>query len=235
MMGESNAQPDLSVDNYTRPNRLLRLRQCVTLDEGNESLALERIAFFSDAVIAIALTLLAIDLRLPDVKGVDDAAFLHMLADLGPHYFAFAISFAVVALYWNAHHRMFRFIDTWDGGLLVMNMLFLFFVVQQPLLASMLGSYGDLSTATAIYALGLAALGFSSLALWVYVLRRQLVRPDMTPSFVRYVGLRSGGVAVAFALSAPLAFVSPFLAQLSWLAITVLSFSLRRFLPSDSK
>jgi len=204
------------------------------LDTGNESLALERIVFFSDAVIAIAITLLAIDLRLPELKGVDDAAFLRMLADLGPRYFAFAVSFAVVALYWNAHHRMFRFIVRWDGGLLAVNMVFLFAVVQQPLFASMLGSYGNLSTATAVYALGLAALGFSSVGMWFYVLRRHLVTPGLTAPYVRYVTTRSGGVAVAFALSAALAFVSPLLAQLSWLLITVSSFMLRRrLMPSD--
>jgi uncharacterized membrane protein len=203
---------------------------------GNESLALERIAFFSDAVIAIALTLLAIDLRLPDVSGVDDAAFLRMLADLGPHYFAFVISFAVVALYWNAHHRMFRFIVRWDGGLLAVNMLFLFFVVQQPLLASMLGSYGSLSAATAVYALGLAALGFSSLAVWIYVLRRHLVSEDISASVVRHGYFRSAGVATAFAISAAAALVSPFLAQMSWLVITVLSFALsRRWVASDER
>ena len=200
------------------------------MDEGNDTLALERIAFFSDAVIAIALTLLAIDLRLPDVKGVDDAAFMRMLADLGPRYFAFVISFAVVALYWSAHHRMYRFIVRWDGGLLAVNMVFLFFVVQQPLLASMLGSYGNLASATAVYAIGLAALGFSSLGLWIYALRRHLVSSTMPQSFIRYTGIRSGGVAIAFALSALLALVSPLLAQVSWLVITVLSFTLRRFL-----
>ena len=62
-----------------------------------------------------------------------------MLGDLGPHYFAFLISFGVVALYWRAHHRMFRYIVRWDAGLLGVNMIFLFVVVQQPLLASILG------------------------------------------------------------------------------------------------
>lgn len=200
---------------------------------GNESLALERIALFSDAVIAIALTLLAIDLRLPDVTGADDAAFLRMLGDLGPHYFAFLISFGVVALYWRAHHRMFRYIERWDGGLLAVNMIFLFMVVQQPLFASMLGSYGALRSATAIYALGLAALGFSSLGMWLYVLRRRLVTPGLPSGYVRYTSVRSGGVAVAFLMSVGLALFSPLLAQVSWVFITFSSFLLQRKLLPD--
>ncbi|HEY7025291.1 MAG TPA: TMEM175 family protein [Candidatus Limnocylindrales bacterium] len=200
---------------------------------GNESLALERIAFFSDAVIAIALTLLAIDLRIPDVQGVDDAAFMRMLGDLGPHYFAFLISFGVVALYWRAHHRMFRYIERWDGGLLGVNMVFLFVVVQQPLLASMLGSYGNLSSATAIYALGLAALGFSSFGMWLYVLRRHLLTPGLPAPYVRYTSVRSGGVATAFLLSAGLALISPLAVQVSWILITLSSFLLRRKMLPD--
>lgn len=196
--------------------------------EGNDQLALERIAFFSDAVIAIALTLLAVDLRLPQSGATDDATFLRMLADLGPRYFAFVISFGVVALYWRAHHRMFRYIERWDGGLLGINMVFLFVVVQQPFLASMIGSYGDLSSATAIYSLGLAALGFSSLAVWLYVLRARLVTPNLPPPYLRYTSVRSGGVAVAFVISAGLALISPVLAQVSWVVITFSSFLLRR-------
>jgi uncharacterized membrane protein len=200
---------------------------------GNESLALERISFFSDAVIAIALTLLAIDLRLPDVSGVDDAAFLRMLGDLAPHYFAFVISFAVVALYWRAHHRMFRYIERWDGGLLGLNMVFLFVVVQQPLLASMIGSYGSLPVANAIYSVGLAALGFSSLAMWLYAVQRRLVAPNLPAAYVRYTSVRSGSVAVAFLVSAGIALISPLVAQVSWVVITFSSFLLRRRMLAD--
>ena len=194
----------------------------------NEPLALERIVFFSDAVIAIAITLLTIDLRLPDISGATDATFLQALANLFPEYFAFFISFAVIAIYWIAHHRMFRFIVDWDGGLVGINLVFLFFVVQQPLLASILGSYGNLSSATAVYAIGLSLMGFSSVLLWIYAVQRRLVSPDMSPSLIRYVGVRSAGAAVVFAVSAPLAFVSPQLAQVSWLAAAIISFTFRR-------
>lgn len=193
----------------------------------HEPLALERIVFFSDAVIAIAITLLAIDLRLPNISGATEADFLKALGDLLPQYFAFFISFAVISIYWVAHHRMFRYIVDWDGGLIGLNLVFLFFVVQQPLLASILGSYGNLGSATAIYAAGLALMGFASVLLWLYAFRRHLVSPDVTPALVRYVGIRSGAAAVVFAVSVPLAFISPVIAQFSWLTVAFISFAFR--------
>ena len=198
----------------------------------NEPLALERIVFFSDAVMAIAITLLAIDLRLPDVSGVDSAAYMRMLVDLVPRYFAFAMSFAVIGVYWAAHHRMFRSVVRWDRGLMALNLLFLFFVVQLPFVSASLGDYGDLPVATAVYAVLLSLMGFSSYALWMHCVRRRLVSEEVTPAFARYVALRAVAVAVVFAISVPLAFISPLLAEMSWLATTGVLFVISRFAPN---
>jgi len=194
----------------------------------DEPLALERIVFFSDAVIAIAITLLTFDLRLPNISGAEDPALQQALGNLLPQYFAFFISFAVIAIYWIAHHRMFRYIVRWNSGLIVINFIFLFFVVQQPLLAQILGLYGNLSTAAAIYAAGLALMGFSSVFLWIYAVRAHLVSEDLSPSLVRYVGIRAAISATVFAVSVPIALFSAGLAQASWLLVLLISFAFRR-------
>ena len=81
---------------------------------------LERLVFFSDAVFAIAITLLVVDIGVPaevpdpDVPG----AILRLLPQFAP----FALSFAVIGTYWAAHHRIFRFIERWDGGLVRWNL-----------------------------------------------------------------------------------------------------------------
>jgi len=189
----------------------------------NDALALERVVFFSDAVIAIAITLLVIGLVVPSIAHANDATFIQLLTDLAPRYLAFAFSFAVIALYWLAHHRMFRYIVHWDGGLLRLNLVFLFFVVQIPLLSSILGSYANLASATALYAFGLCIMGLSSSGLWIYAVRRKLVRQGIDPSVVRFFTYRSLAAPAIFAISIPIAFVSVSLAQLSWLAITVVT------------
>ena len=187
--------------------------------EDTHALALERIVFFSDAVMAIAITLLAIDLRLPEAPKLKEQGLIDLLWDLAPHYGAFVASFTVIGIYWVAHHRMFRFIVAFDGGLVFLNLVFLFFVVQLPFLAAMLGDHGHLAASTAIYALGLAAMGFSSSALWAYAARRKLIVDDLPAGAVRTLVLRGLMVPIVFLASIPLAFVAPSLAQLSWLAI----------------
>jgi uncharacterized membrane protein len=192
-------------------------------ESASEGLALERIVFFSDAVIAIAITLLAIDLRVPDLSDLNDQQFVQQLLDLAPHYLAFVFSFGVIALYWLAHHRMFRFIVRWDGGLLTLNLLFLFFVVQVPLLSSVLGSYGYLASATIVYAAGLALMGFASVGLWIYALRHRLVDEGTPADFVRFRTFRGFAAPVVFVISIPIALFSPQLAQVSWLLVTVVT------------
>jgi uncharacterized membrane protein len=191
------------------------------------SLALERIVFFSDAVMAIAITLLAFDLRLPSATVVDNESLLRELAALGPRYFSFAVSFAVIAVYWTAHHRIFRHVVQFDGGLLVINLAFLFFVVQLPFLAAILGAHGQLPVATAVYAAGLFAMGLTSTLLWTYATRRGLTDTAQAPDIADFQR-RSLAIALVFAASIPLAFVAWGLAQLAWTA-TLIVFVVQRW------
>lgn len=200
----------------------------------NEPLALERIVFFSDAVMAIAITLLALDLRLPDTTVADNDALMKMLAELTPRYFAFVISFAVIGVYWVAHHRMFRFVIRWDRGLVTRNLLFLFFVVQLPFVSSMLGVYGRAPLATAIYAVLLSLMGFASFALWMYAVRHGLVADDVPRSYASYIALRALAVALVFLLSVPLAFISPLLAEASWIVVSGVLLIFRRLGPRSA-
>ena len=65
----------------------------------------DRVLYFSDAVFAIAITLLIVDLRVPDV---DDLQSGQQLRDTLPQIGGFALSFAVIGLFWTGHHRLFR-------------------------------------------------------------------------------------------------------------------------------
>jgi uncharacterized membrane protein len=98
--------------------------------------AAERLAFFSDAVVAIAITLLAIDLPLPD--GDSSAQLWQGLVDDSFSYLVFAISFVVIAIQWRAHHRLFRWVRAVGRPVIELNLLWLFLVVANPFLTRLI-------------------------------------------------------------------------------------------------
>ncbi len=181
---------------------------------------LERIVFFSDAVFAIAITLLAIELRAPDLPaGQTDATFLAALADVLPSLFAFVLSFTVIAAFWVGHYRTFRYVVDADGRLVAINFAFLFCIAILPFPTSIMARQGDLSSAAIIYAVFGVATGSLSTLLWVYPSRiAHLAAPTVTPSIARYITYRAAVIPIVFALSIPAALVNPTLAWAMWFA-----------------
>ena len=107
-----------------------------------ESLGLERIVFFSDAVMAIAITLLAIDIRVPEIELSLAATELPaQLSAITPNLLAFFISFIVIGIYWISHHHYFSYIKRYDTRLMLLNLMFLFFIACMPFVASLLGRF----------------------------------------------------------------------------------------------
>jgi uncharacterized membrane protein len=93
----------------------------------------ERLIFFSDAVFAIAITLLIIEIKVPPLHGpVTDSAILDGLNHLLPLFFGFLVSFFVIALYWVIHHRLLNRLVAVDNKMIWLNFLFLFTIVTMP-------------------------------------------------------------------------------------------------------
>jgi TMEM175 potassium channel family protein len=122
-------------------------------DESASDNSLGRVLALSDGVFAIAMTLLALDLRLPDLGAhASDAQLRHALGDDGRSYLAFVISFYVGANYWSVHRRAMRSVTSVDGRLISHTLPLLLLVAALPFPASVLANYGDLPTALAFYA-----------------------------------------------------------------------------------
>jgi uncharacterized membrane protein len=103
---------------------------------------LDRTVFFSDAVFTIAITILVLDIRVPDIQEGRVAMELPaQILGLGPKYLSCVISFLVLAVYWQAHHRVFRPFRSYDGTLVWLNFLFLMAVAFLPFPTSLLGEY----------------------------------------------------------------------------------------------
>jgi len=98
-----------------------------------DSRELDRIVFFSDAVFAIAITLLVLDIQVPEIpERLVDERLPERLLELWPKYLSYVLSFLVILMYWMAHHSTFTAIKRYDRGLIWLNSLFLMCVAFLP-------------------------------------------------------------------------------------------------------
>ncbi|MFN2291740.1 MAG: TMEM175 family protein [Anaerolineae bacterium] len=191
---------------------------------GRDELGLERLILFSDAVFAIAITLLALDIRLPaGAESFGNAEMLRQLLGLWPKYLAYLISFLAIGSFWLGHHRRFPFIRRYDGGLLTFNLLFLMVIAFVPFPTSVLSESGN-RTATIFYALTMILGALMLAALWWHASRHnRLTDPGLDAGEVRRQFVPALLTIALFALSIGLAFLDENLARLSWLLVVPIS------------
>ena len=181
-------------------------------------LAFERLVFFSDAVFAIAITLLVIELRLPETGTVTGSReLLAALGALAPRLVSFVVSFVVIGSLWLSHHRFFRMVRASDQGLLLLNLLFLLFVASLPFPTAVVGRYSAIPEAEALYAGWVAAAGLAKLGMWLHASRgRRLLPAEVGPAEAALANVRFAAPAVVFLLSVPLAWVHWVAPILAW-------------------
>lgn len=190
---------------------------------GRHAEGISRIEAFADGVMAIAITLLVLNIASPP-EAVTGAALRRSLVALEPHFFAYALSFAVIGRFWIVHHHLFRYIRRYDGRFLALNLLFLFTIAVLPFPTSLLGQHGDVPIAVVVYAVAVAAASLSASALWIYASTgHRLVAADLPDREIRLIRLRSVTPGVVFLLSIPLALVRVSLAFAVWVALVPLT------------
>ncbi len=196
------------------------------MEENNNGIAhnkkefqIERIAFFSDAVFAIAITLLIIEIKIPDIHGevITDEILLHKLIDTIPPLIGFFVSFFVISLYWLSHHRMFRYVHHYSPKLVWVNLIFLLSIIIMPFSTALYSEYfrPSLHVPIIVYALNISFTGLYSFRLW-RIIGNPKYNPDagLHPVIIRYNSLRALIVPALFIIVALLSFVSKWVAFL---------------------
>ena len=184
--------------------------------------ALDRVINFSDGVFAIAITLLVLNFKLPHVGGRSvNRKLLDALGHDTGLLFGFAISFFVIARYWMSHHRLSVLLRRVDTQFIVLNLVFLAFVVFIPFPAEVLGTYSATTTAVVFYAGTMVLTGTLSGTTWEYALRRGLDDGRASVEARREALLRSAILVAVFLASIPVAFIDAGVAQLMWLLLLV--------------
>jgi uncharacterized membrane protein len=193
---------------------------------GESRAELTRLELFSDAVFAIAITLLVLELKVPEHEAVAAAGGLGatLMREI-PKFYAFFISFAVIGNYWILHHRMFHELRRSDEGLVGINLALLLFVAFLPFPVALFGTYRRDPVAIGWYVAAVALTGLAVNALWIYARKRRLVALDLDRRIADYVQFRAAAIPIVFAISLPFAFLVPM-----WTTISmVVMFPLLRF------
>jgi uncharacterized membrane protein len=188
-------------------------------ERGDSGVGLGRTLALSDGIFAIAMTLVAFQIQLPDLHGSQVHGLADQLGRLGDGYYVFALSFLVIGLFWLGHYRLFGQLKRADEPLMLLNLVFLMTIAILPFPSSVLGRYGGERAAVILYASNMALAGTLLTALILVAHYRQLMVPMTTMSAVRKALWRSGTMAVVFALSIPVAIVSASVAPYTWIAI----------------
>jgi uncharacterized membrane protein len=170
-----------------------------------ELIAAERLIFFSDAVVAIAITLLA--LGLPAVTGSSDHDVLRSLRFNGNAYVAFLISFVVIAGYWRIHHRLFQHVGRLDSRLITINMVWLLMIVCIPYVTRVLsGGHKFSALRFTLYAVIQVITILTFVVMRRHIRGHDLLRAGATTSVTAAYDASFLAVAAAFAISIPIAF-----------------------------
>lgn len=178
-------------------------------DFKQKELPFERLVFFSDAIVAIAITLLALELKIDIPEGQS----IHFADLLKPwhHYLAFFLSFVNIAGFWNTHHRLFMVIKKMDERSKWYNMSWLFFIVTLPFSTGVLSDHFSDNAAVFLYALNIFLISVFQNLLWATLVRynfsnAQPFSPEQQQRFrlMFYFDLFNGLVSILVSFFAPI-------------------------------
>jgi uncharacterized membrane protein len=174
----------------------------------------ERISAFSDGVIAILITIMVLELRIP--HGTDWTA-LHAVL---PIFLVYVLSFVIIGIYWNNHHHMFYLTDRITGGILWANLHLLFWLSLMPFVTAWMGENHFAAVPTALYGVVLAAAGVA-----YYVLEHTIIRSQGPNSRLAAAvgGDAKGKISIVlYLVGIASAFIHQFLADAFYVAVALL-------------
>ena len=185
-----------------------------------------RIEALIDGIFAVALTLLVLDIKLPEgVSYATNEALWNRLVELERHFAIYAISFIVIGIYWVAHHVQFHYVRYTDRRLIWINMLFLLLISFLPFATDLVGDHEDLILPCEIYGVTLLLLSAVSYVHLRYLSRHPfLATKDLTPIALRLLKRRVALFAVIPVLSMVIAVFNTRLALVAYLLILTAHF-----------
>src|ERR1700744_850620 len=180
----------------------------------------ERLIFFSDAVVAIAITLLAIDLPVPE--GSTMTAFWNAVQHNTHEYVAFLISFYVIAMSWSNHHDAFAYVSRVDPRIRTQNFTWLLTIVLNPFATKLLITSGSATPARFGFYAVIQLVSAGILFLMLRHMSAAGLMPDAPPAVVRQMIMGSYVAMLAFGISIPVFFATSY-GWILWIVIPLIA------------
>jgi uncharacterized membrane protein len=181
----------------------------------------DRLIGFTDAAMAIVITLLMLDIRLPGpADEMSNGELWHALLSIWPACAAYAGSFLVIGLYWLSHREKFRWILRANTAVVWLNILFLLVLGLVPFVTSLLAENAGF-VSTMLYAAVMALDSAILVILWLYATRAGLLAPNIDPMEWRRNLWRSLYAMAVFAVSIPVAWFHANIAKALWVLLVL--------------
>lgn len=183
----------------------------------------DRVVYFSDAIFAIAITLLVLEIKLPNIEEVQEHGIAGVLLRRIPNFIGYLISFFVTALFWKAHLNICKYTQKEvSNSFLWLNLWLLLFVVLMPFSTALYSNYPGSNNSFFFYSGNVAAIGILMALFIRSVIRSENLRDRLGAAVCNWMVQRSLVVSSVFLLSAFIALVSPPLSRYAFLLIFVI-------------
>jgi uncharacterized membrane protein len=194
------------------------------LSEERKKFQLDRIALFTDAVFAIAITLLILELKLPRVEWEGNVTenLIHAMWEMTGEFVGFVISFFVIGSFWVAHHTIFAFVTGFDRKLLMINLLFLLTIVVMPFTTALMSFY-IIEYTFYVYSINVICAGLAQIWLWRTIANKKNKYSENIPlAIVKYQTARPLIPIACFAIGFLIVQISPSAVRIWMLSIFII-------------
>lgn len=141
----------------------------------------KRIETLVDGIFAIAMTLLVLNLSIPQLtSSVSNITVENYLIGLIPKLFVYALSFVILAIFWRVNHQQFYRIKRANITFLWITVIWLLFVALVPFSTSLMGVYGNIQSANVFFDINLLLIGVFSGLIWYYATKKQFIDEKLT-------------------------------------------------------
>ena len=217
-MSKSSSDVDVNLKTRVEQDKDLKSRAELELRDKN------RLESFVDAVFAVAITLLVLDLVVPALPH-SNVAIIDYLGSLLPKFVGYFLAFFLLAILLNIHNRQFKNLEYADQSLWWLNIVFLAFIVLVPFVTSIWTEYGDTTIGVLFFHFNMLISGIILYFIWAYAKNHKyLLRKDITSRTISIITYRNLAIPIASIIAIGLAFFTPILSNVAYALILLIIF-----------